>query len=103
MPTLKEPMTYRSNRLSLRIEVKGGPSESHSPASTLHDDVKMVEFRDGLYTTTDPEIVEALDRRTDVWRTDDPASELRARFGSVEYEKLRKQFASLQSEESPTA
>lgn len=93
MAKLKETVAYRSHRANMRIEVRGAPSQLREPDAMLHPDVKIAEFRDGVYSTDDPDIVEFLDRRTDVWRLDDPASELRTRFGPEEYERLRKQFA----------
>jgi hypothetical protein len=101
VPTLKNPVAYRSARLNMRVEVKGALSQTRDPDAMLHPDVKMAEFRDGVFSTSDPEIVEFLDKRTDVWRLDDPQSELRARFGPEEYARLRKQFASAQ-DETPT-
>lgn len=99
MATLRNPVAYRTNRANMRIEIKGAPSQTRDPDAMLHPDVKTVEFRDGVYSTNDPEIVEALDARTDVWHADDPQSELRARFGPEEYERLRRQFAVAQDEE----
>jgi len=92
VPTLKNPVAYRSAKLNMRIEVKGDRSELTDMTAMTHPNVKMVEFRDGVFSTDDPEIVEFLDARSDVWRLDDPHSELRARFGPEEYKRLREQF-----------
>lgn len=42
------------------------------PRAAYYDGRKMVKFNNGLYATDDPEIIEALDKRTDVYRKDDP-------------------------------
>ena len=92
MPTLRHPVGFRSNRLNMRIEVTHGRSQITDAAGMLHEDVKTVEFHDGLFSTDDPEIVEFLEKRPDVWRADDPHSDLLARFGKEEYARLRKEF-----------
>lgn len=90
---LGKPVVFRCNRLNLRLQVSGARSESQDPTATLHPDVKMAVFRDGVFQTDDPEIMEFLDRRSEVWRMDDPAAGLKAKFGPAEYERLKAEFA----------
>lgn len=92
-------VVYRSNKYNVRIEVKGAASESKTPAAALHPDVKMAEFRDGVLSTDDPEIIAFLDARPDLcWRMDEAGADLKAKFGPEEYERLRKQFAAVPDE-----
>jgi len=93
MPTLVEPVVFRSNKHNVRIQINQARSETETPDAALHPDVKMAIFRDGVYQTDDPEIVDVLDKRTDVWRAEDPDADLKERFGPDEYDRLRARFA----------
>jgi len=100
MVKLREPVVYRSNRHNLTVEVKGAASQVQDPAASVHPQVKQARFRDGVYQTDDPEIVEALDARSDVWRADDPAADLKAELGVDGYNRLRKRMAQVEAAES---
>jgi len=93
MVKLRKPVVFRSNRLNLTIEVKGALSQTATPNAALHPDVKQAIFRSGVYQTSDPVVVEALDNRSDVWRMEDPAGDLKAELGVDGYEKLKLRMA----------
>ena len=93
MAKLRKPVVFRSNRLNLTIEVKGALSQTAHPNAALHPDVKSATFRSGVYQTDDPVIAEALDKRPDVWRMEDPAGDLKAELGVDGYEKLKRRMA----------
>jgi len=93
MAKLRTPVVFRSNRLNLTVEVKGALSQTAHPNAALHPDVKSAAFRSGVYQTDDPEIADALDKRPDVWRMDDPAGDLKADLGVDGYEKLKQRMA----------
>jgi len=93
MVKLRRPVVFRSNRLNLTVEVKGALSQTAKPNAAVHPDVKQAIFRSGVYQTDDPVIVEALDKRPDVWRMEDPAGDLKAELGVDGYEKLKRRMA----------
>ena len=103
MAKLREPVIFRTKRHNLTIEIKGGASQLRDPNAALHSDVKQAQFRDGVYQTDDPEIADFLDARAaargDVWRADDPASDLKAELGPKGYEKMRKRMAQVEAAE----
>ena len=100
MVKLRKPVVYRSNRHSLTIEVKGARSQTADLKAATHPDVKQAKFRDGVFQTDDPEIAEALDKRSDVWRADDPASDLKAELGVDGYNKLKARMAEAEAAEA---
>ena len=53
------------------IEVTHPQSLTADPRAFGYPDRKMVQFREGWYSTDDPEIIEVLDKRSDVYRADD--------------------------------
>ena len=69
---LEKRVGFYCPRYSLRIEITHPQSLTADPAATQHPDRKMVQFVNGLYSTDDPEIITALDKRNDVYRVDDP-------------------------------
>lgn len=69
---LEERVGFYCPGYSLRIEITHPQSLTADPAATHHPDRKMVQFVNGLYSTDDPEIIAALDKRNDVYRVDDP-------------------------------
>lgn len=93
MVKLRRPIVFRSNRLNLTIEVKGALSQTAKPNAAVHPDVKQAIFRSGVFQTDDPVIVEALDKRPDVWRMDDPAGDLKAELGIEGYNRLKERMA----------
>lgn len=100
MVKLRTPVVFRCNRLNLTIEVKGALSQTRDLKAATHPDVKQAKFQDGIYQTDDPVIVEALDKRGDVWRMDDPASDLKAELGIAGYERMKQQMAAVAAAES---
>jgi len=104
MAKLREPAVFRTKRNNLTVEVKGAPSQTRDPDAALHPDVKQAQFRDGIYQTDDPEIADFLDKRAatrgDVWRADDPASDLKAELGPEGYEKMRRRMAQVEAAEA---
>lgn len=100
MVKLREPVVFRSNRHNLTIEVKGATSQTQEPAAALHPQVKQAKFQDGVYQTDDPEIVEVLDRRSDVWRANDPAGDLKAELGVEGYNRLKQRMAAAEAAEA---
>lgn len=93
MAKLRQPVVFRSNKLNLTIEVKGALSQTAKPNAAVHPDVKQAIFRSGVFQTDDPVVVDFLDKRSDVWRMDDPAGDLKAELGVEGYERLKKQMA----------
>lgn len=100
MVKLRKPVVFRSNRLNLTVEVKGAPSQTRDLKAATHPDVKQAAFRSGVYQTDDPEVVEALDKRPDVWRMEDPAGDLKAELGVDGYEKLKRRIAEAEAAEA---
>ena len=100
MVKLREPVVYRSNKHNLTLEVKGALSQMRHPNAATHPDVKQAKFRDGVYQTDDPEVTEFLDKRSDVWRMDDPAGDLKAELGVDGYNKLRQKMAAVEAAEA---
>lgn len=100
MVKLRKPVVFRSNRLNLTVEVKGAPSQLRTPNAALHPDVKQAVFRSGVFQTDDPVIVEALDKRPDIWRMEDPAGDLKAELGVDGYEKLKRRMAEAETAEA---
>lgn len=43
---------------------------------------KKAAFRNGMFSTDDPEIITFLDKRADVWRSNDPAAQLKFTYGA---------------------
>ena len=100
MVKLRKPVVFRSNRLNLTVEVKGAPSQTRDLKAATHPGVKQAAFRSGVYQTDDPEVAEALDKRPDVWRMEDPAGDLKAELGVDGYEKLKQRIALAEAAEA---
>ena len=94
---LIEPVVFCSNKLNVRIQVKGGVSETDNPAGATHPDTKFAVFSNGLFQTDDPEVVTFLDGLNYVWRLDDPTAGLKTELGVDEFQRLRGKFAALGS------
>ncbi len=100
MVKLQKPVVYRSNKHNLTIEVKGALSQTRDLKAATHPDVKQAVFRDGVFQTDDPAVVEFLDKRSDVWRMDDPAGDLKAELGVEGYNKLKARMAQAEAAEA---
>ena len=87
-----EPVVFRSSQLNTTFQVNQGASEINDPAAQVHPDVKEAVFMDGVYQTDDAEIIRFLDKLPTVWRADDLESELKAKYGPGEVERMRKIF-----------
>lgn len=98
---LSEPVVFCSNRENVRFEVRSGPSELSDPMAPTHPDTKWAIFEYGFCKADDPEIVEFLDKRDDVWRQGDPTAALKTELGTEEFSRLQKEFKSLDL--APTA
>lgn len=96
---LTEPVVFQTNKLNLRLQIKGSPSELRDPAAAQHLDTKWAIFMDGLFQTEDPEIIQVLDARPDVWRTTDRKAALKAKYGPEKYAQMVKEFAGLSETE----
>ena len=59
-------------KYNLTIEITHPKSLTDDPRAYGYPDRKMVQFRNGWYSTDDPVIIKALDKRSDVYRSDDP-------------------------------
>lgn len=90
------PVAYLSRRENLRIQVNQVDSEVEDPTAARHPGLKMAEFNDGIFATDDLEIIEALDKRHDVWRADDPTAILKMELGPGEFERLQSAFTRVQ-------
>lgn len=87
---LQERVGFYCQRYNLRIEITHPQSLTADPSAAQHPDCKMVQFNDGLYSTDDPEIIAALDARSDVYRTDDPRVRALEKTASMEPEDKAK-------------
>lgn len=93
---LEERVGFYCPRYSLRVEITHPQSLVTDPAAPQHPDRKMVQFIDGLYTTDDPEVIEALDKRDDVYRLDDPRVQALEEVAAEEPEEKEKILRILQ-------
>ncbi|MFH1485109.1 MAG: hypothetical protein ABIH46_03475, partial [Chloroflexota bacterium] len=75
---LSEPVVYQTLNLNMRLQIKGDPSELREPAAAQHLGTKWAIFMHGLFQTDDPEIIQVLDARDDVWRAGDRQAGLKA-------------------------
>lgn len=87
---LEERVGFYCPRYSLRIEITHPQSLTADPSAPQHPERKMVQFLDGLYSTGDPEIIAALDKRGDVYRTDDPRVRALEKTANMEPEERAK-------------
>ena len=87
---LTELVGFYCPRYSLRIEITHPSSLTTDPAAAQHPERKMVQFVDGLYSTDDPEIIAALDKRSDVYRVDDPRVSALEEIANLEPEEKDK-------------
>jgi len=97
---LSETVAFQTRKLSLRLQVKGAASELRTPAAAQHLETKWAIFRDGLFQTDDPEIIQVLDARPDVWRTTDQKAGLKAKYGPEEYARIVKEFEGVSEKEA---
>jgi len=96
--TLSEPVAYQTATLNLRLQVKGSPTELQDPAAAQHLGTKWAIFVNGQFETDDPEIIQVLDARTDMWRAGDHKAALRAKYGPDKYAELAAEFAAAAQE-----
>lgn len=68
----REATGFYSRRRNINIQIKSARSETSDPAAAFHPEAKFAKFQEGVYWTDDPEIIQALDKRDDVYRLDDP-------------------------------
>lgn len=90
--TLTGPVVYQTLKLSMRLQIKGAPSELQTPDAFQHLGTKWAIFSNGLFQTDDPEIIQVLDARDDVWRASDRTAGLKAKYGD-QYAELAREFA----------
>lgn len=93
---LEERVGFYCPRFNLRIEVTHPKSLTDDPAAAQHPDRKMVQFSEGFYSTDDPEIIKALDKRDDVYRMDDPRVQALEETTGMEPEEREKALRLLQ-------
>ena len=68
-----EPLVgFYSPRFNLQVEVTHPKEMITDPTAQHYEGLKVAKFVDGFYSTDDPEIIEALDKRPDVFRMGDP-------------------------------
>jgi hypothetical protein len=96
--TLTEPVAFQTLKLSMRLQIKGSPSEQQDPAAAVHPLTKWATFLNGLFQTDDPEIIQVLDARDDVWRAGDRKGGLKAKYGD-RYAELAAEFGAVASSE----
>jgi hypothetical protein len=69
---LDKSVVFYSPKYNLRIEITHPKTQKTDPTAAYYEGAKFAEFCDGLFQTDDPKIIEALDKRNDVFRADDP-------------------------------
>ena len=94
---LEKVVGFYCPRYNLRIEITHPDSLTDSPTAANYKDRKMVQFLDGLYQTSDPEIIAALDKREDVFRLDDPRVQAHEKLAGEEPEDKAKAMRLLES------
>jgi len=96
---LAELVVFQTAKLSLRLQTKGSPTELQDPAAAQHLGTKWAIFRNGLFQTDDPEIIQVLDARSDVWRANNREAALKAKYGPEKYAEMLREFGMVPSSE----